>query len=653
MKKPGWIVFVLLTLISINKIKASSIMASDISWMCVGQDSFLVKLVVYRDCNGDAVATIPLQITCASTGSIISTVNFYPGTPVDVTPVCCTACTRCQNPDCSFPYGIHRYTMQVIIKLSNAGSCCNIKLSWQLCCRNSSITTGADGKNFYTEATLNRCQFPCDNSPSFSSYPVTMLCVGSEYQYFQEETDVDADYTGRPLDSITYAIVPPLQSATDSIAYSSPYSSAKPIYFYGFPDDKLTFPKGFHFIPELGELDFVPKKAEVTVMTIKVREYRKGKLIGEQRREMEFIVVTCTQNHLPTVKTPNNVRSKSTSGGSPVSFTFSTNDSDINDTLSISWNNNIPGATWSTTNGQSKHPTGTLTWTPTDAQASSLPYTFTVTARDDACPVRGSFTQAYQITVKPNPKARLIVSDSCNGLFYFLAERIQGSGPSYLWQGDNFVFNPKVGPFVWHKFSQYGIYPFTMTMTASGNSQGYFDTIFYFPIKAKLPKDTSLCKNANLHLKLNLDPVPRNYFVEWSSGNYIFRDVTKTDFTITVTGDSTLVANVYTSPSCWVAADTIHIKLLNCTSINDPEVRGHIKMSPNPASDHIVVSTDVPGMKFKTIAIYNNLGILLKQYSKIGANSFIINRDFTKSGMYFVRIWMMNGEVINQKLLWE
>jgi len=209
-----------------------------------------------------------------------------------------------------------------------------------------------------------------------------------------------------------------------------------------------------------------------------------------------------------------------------------------------------------------------------------------------------------------------------------------------LWQGDNFVFNPKVGPFVWHKFSQYGIYPFTMTMTASGNSQGYFDTIFYFPIKAKLPKDTSLCKKCQFASQAQSGSCSPQLFCRMEFWDYIFRDVTKTDFTITVTGDSTLVANVYTSPSCWVAADTIHIKLLNCTSINDPEVRGHIKMSPNPASDHIVVSTDVPGMKFKTIAIYNNLGILLKQYSKIGANSFIINRDFTKSGMYFVRIWI-------------
>jgi len=97
-------------------------MGAEITWTCIGQDSFLIKLVVYRDCNGITLGTSPTLVKCDTSGRIITSLNLSVGTPVDITPVCNSSCTRCQSTGCSFPYGVHRYTMQGLAILNGAAS---------------------------------------------------------------------------------------------------------------------------------------------------------------------------------------------------------------------------------------------------------------------------------------------------------------------------------------------------------------------------------------------------------------------------------------------------------------------------------------------------------------------------------------------------
>ncbi|MEI6579336.1 MAG: hypothetical protein WCN92_07705, partial [Eubacteriales bacterium] len=145
----------------------------------------------------------------------------------------------------------------------------------------------------------------------------------------------------------------------------------KAIYFWGFPNDALPPPRGIHLDPQTGDIQFRPMKSEVTVMVIKVKEYRNGVLIGEIRRDLQIIVIPCVSNTPPSISTPNGIRSKSVCAGETVTFTFSTSDPNTPDTVTISWNRAIPGASWTDNNGTVKHPTGNFSWTPTDAHVSS------------------------------------------------------------------------------------------------------------------------------------------------------------------------------------------------------------------------------------------------------------------------------------------
>lgn len=552
MKRLGLVLLLVLNLLAIDKVNASHLMGSDLTWKCVGQDSFLEKLVVYIDCNGVAFTSSSVDVYCASSGTFLKSLNFSAGTPVDVTPVCNTSCSRCQSSACTFPYGINKYTMQGIVNLGIAGSCCSIRLSSLLGSRNYPITTiaGSGSAYLYTEAKFNRCLSPCDNSPTFLNDPMSIVCVGQDVTLSQDILDIDLKSTGGLADSFTYEWAPALQDFNDSIQYASSYAYDKPVFFWGFPNASLPFPRGIHLDPASGDLQFRPMKAEVSVMTVKVNEFRNGVLIAELRREMQVMVITCINNNPPMITTPNNIRSKNVCAGNPISFVFSTTDPNVTDSVKISWNNAISGAVWTTTNGTAQHPTGTLTWTPTAADVSSLPYSFTVTAKDNACPIRASFIQSYQITVKPTPQANITKSDSGCGNFGFKANGIFGTGPIYTWIGNSFSFSPKVGALT-NAALMPGKNPYTMTMTANGCSTTYFDTIVADTfITNKLPEDTILCKGSTITLnsvvKFNSGPIT----MEWGSGNTSFGTRTGFNETFVVTQDTVIWSRASDSTGC-------------------------------------------------------------------------------------------------------
>jgi PKD repeat protein len=510
MRKTGLIVLILFSLLSIDNANAWCMVGANITWTCVGQDSFLVKEEVYMDCNGISLSTSQITFKCAATGTTITTLGVSPGTPIDVTPVCNTSCTRCSSMSCSFPYGFRRYTYQGIVNLNNAGSCCNIAISWEWCCRNYSITTGPGDQNFYIDAELNRCQNPCDNSPSFTNTPVMLVCSGQDFTFNHGALDTDVKSTGELADSLTYEWTEPLELANLAVTYTGQYAYDKPITFSGFPNASLALPQGFHLDPHTGDIQFRPTKAEITVMVLQVNEFRNGVKIGKIKRDLQMMVIACTSNNPPTISTPGNVRSISVFPGDTAIFNFTTSDANTNDSVSINWNNAIAGATWTSfNNGPSKNSSATLTWLPTFAQAGSLPYNFTVTAKDNVCPVKAQFTQSYQVNVSPVPIIKIdpIAKRCINGSIIKLNDFVTVNGKhttkgtwsspgAGLISGDS--FNPAVAGVStapgWKVKYEY-------TDSASGryNKDSAYITVYALP-KPNAGKDDTVCTGAKISL---------------------------------------------------------------------------------------------------------------------------------------------------------
>ena len=178
-------------------------------------------------------------------------------------------------------------------------------------------------------------------------------------------------------------------------------------------------PIGIFLDPETGDLIFTPTECgQEAVVVMQITEWRKnskGKYenVGITRRDMQFIVQNCPANNPP--KITNKVFKYSVCAGTQLCFDVTTEDKPFvppppaktpdPDTVNLTWNRGIPGATFTIKNTKAREKVGTFCWTPKKNQASDLPYTFTATAIDDACPKNAITTRSFSIVVKPLAEA--------------------------------------------------------------------------------------------------------------------------------------------------------------------------------------------------------------------------------------------------------
>ncbi|HCS20563.1 MAG TPA: hypothetical protein DIW47_08385 [Bacteroidetes bacterium] len=412
--KSCMILTLLIALAPANKAVASDIMGADMTYRCLGNDSFEFTTIVYKDCNANW--TIPANtynlfvsaIGCTYTQQTISPTLV---SCVDITPVCDGYCTKCNstcnsntsNSSCSFPYGIEKLTFKAIVYLGNT-SCCNFHIGYiGNSTRNTATTTCCNTDLFYTYVELDRCVTPCNSSPIFTNDPVGIICAGQDFAFNNGALDsLDGD-------SLSFELAPAMRSKTNQATYYGSFSYTKPLTFLGFPNANGTHPSGFHVDPVSGDLTFRPTQAnQIAVIVIKVTEWRKvggaWVKVGEMRRDMQFIVINCPNNAVPEIDPPYTFNACT---GQKICVDVVTDDANTNDTVRISWNKGIKGATFTNNNGAVKHAKGEVCWTPKESDISNIPYTFTIAAKDNACPVTGQSIRSFSIFVRETPKATI------------------------------------------------------------------------------------------------------------------------------------------------------------------------------------------------------------------------------------------------------
>lgn len=360
-------------------INASHVQGGNITYACLGGNQFEVTLALYRDCAGvsapTSVSINRKSVSCGINSNF--TLTAIPGTGIEVTPICPTSITQCSGG--TLP-GVQEYIYKGIVTLP---PCSDWVLSYSLCCRNSAINTIATpaSMNMYIEATLNNLAFPCNDSPTFSNRPVPFVCVGQPYCFNNGALDPDGD-------SLSYTLIPPRHTATVNVTYLPGYSATQPL--------ASTPPCSFN--PITGDMCVTPTLIQVSVFTVLVKEWRGGILVGSVMRDIQIRTITCT-NANPYLNGINNtgVYTMNACLGTPITFNIPTFDVNASQNVTLSWNAGIAGATMSL--GSGSRPTGVFTWTPTAADVSSIPHCFTVTVTDNNCPLFGSQTYSFCITV--------------------------------------------------------------------------------------------------------------------------------------------------------------------------------------------------------------------------------------------------------------
>ncbi len=382
-------ILIFIAALSVQKANASHITGSDISYRCIGGNQYEVSVTIYRDCSGISVSTSILVNVESPCGTQTVTCNQDPlQSGLEVSQLCPTALSTCQGGSYQ---GVEVYTYTGLVTLQP--NCGLYTFSYAECCRNTSTNIiNSTGIGYSVEATLNSDIVACESAPTFTSLPVPYFCVGQPVNYSHGAIDVDGD-------SLVYQLVYPLDDLGAPIAFNAPYTATDP----------MTTSTGFGFDTLTGQMTFTPTQQGVYVVDVFVSEYRNGVLIGTTMRDIQIVIINCS-NNAPAIN--NCLNTSNVTGavvtdcnsigvcpGQTVSFTISGYDAD-GQAVAVSSNiaASIPGATLTTTTvGGPDSVQVTFSWTPSGID-TGFRY-FTIQFEDNACPITGLQLFTYDITV--------------------------------------------------------------------------------------------------------------------------------------------------------------------------------------------------------------------------------------------------------------
>jgi len=534
----------------LQQASATHLMGSDIIYRCLGNSKYEITVRVYRDCNGVSLSQSNIIVSCSST--TLTLTNQTKVSVRDITGIDpnCPTQSRCQN---QWTYGIEEHVFRTTVDLS-AYNCCEWTISWQQQARNSNITTGQANQNFYTFATLNKCVTPCNSSPDFTNPPVAIVCHNQDFVFNNGALD-----TNDVGDSLSYSLAPALTGANASTTYNSQYSANNPLCYLGFPNKNLVWPAGFHLDPVTGDIMFRPTcMNQIAIIVIEVKEWRKVNgvmtVIGVTRRDMQIIVIPCPNNKVPKIKPPYSVQA---CVGQTTCIDIVTEDEDQGDTVKISWNRGIKGATFSNNNGQVKYASGKVCWTPTENDISNIPYTFTITAKDNSCsPFPGQSVRAFSIFVRETPEAEVTADVlSCGKVAIDHNTLKQYGGYRF-----NYVIRDSLNKAVWSSntkvdtaFLQPGWHQLFLNMQTSTPCFNIVVDSIFIPdfVQVTVPNDTFVCKGLPIDLLSQTKGGNSPYSYEWAR--------------MTDTGASTLIS---TSEQITVNNDSLEVYLIRVLDAN-------------------------------------------------------------------------------------
>lgn len=479
--------------------RATHLMGGDVAITNLGNDKFAIRVTAYRSCLG-----IPLGFSPINVKSACSNYNYSGAAgPIggeDITPVCKSGCTRCNSSGCNFPFGAQRYYFDDTISLKNV-NCCEFRVSWEQNARNSAITTGANDQNMYLESSFNKCLLK-GNTPAFEFNPIIITCKDRCVSRFQSARRVEGD-------SLVYSLADPLSAHNTPIPYISGYSAKAPFKYKGAPDIDADISKceGFHFNSQTGEMRFTPTNEDITVYAVNVQQWQKdstGKWnkVSEVRQDVQTAVISCPTNTAPTISGMDSTSDTKAflAIGKPVCFSVHSNDSDSKDSLSMRWNNSVPGATFDITNARLPH--GKFCWTPSKKDAGKT-YGFIVTVEEvNVCPLPTIVDKQFVLSVLDTfPAVKVSKNDSgCGGVCY--AVNASGNtGLTYEWKvngvkqtgtSSSFCYLlPTVGKYKIESIVKKGNYA----------TQVYVDSVSFKLPPANAGKDTMICRGDSFHLQ--------------------------------------------------------------------------------------------------------------------------------------------------------
>ncbi len=413
----------LLLLLAGTAAYANHLVGMDLFYTWVSGNTYKITLIAYADCGSasstSAYAALPTnspEIHIYNGATYISTIRLAiqpPSTGVEITPVCPAdiANTQCTNITYTIP-GIKKFVYSGNYTLPGTSTVWRFLFTGQMtgsiAGRALSITNISSLPVTSTQLvdTLNNTTAN-NSSPVLSNIPTPFFCNDHDDNYNPGAIDPNGD-------SLRFYLVHGQNGSTTSVpgglvTYLGGYSGTAPLAVTSMTFDQRT-----------GQIAFHPSMLQRSLVVYNIREFRGGTFIGSSQREMTFLVQTCT-NTPPTgalnsatagvIDNPTNFHICRNSG--PFSIFMNPTQADTTNNITVTVAGLPSGCTFTTVANGTPHPRCTISWTSTGVTPGV--YTFYVTFTDNNCPLAGTQTIAYTISIIPEPlvTATLISAGSC------------------------------------------------------------------------------------------------------------------------------------------------------------------------------------------------------------------------------------------------
>jgi PKD repeat protein len=275
-----------------TSLQASHITGGSMTYECLGNNQYKVKMTLFRDCN-----TVSQHIV-SPTFDNLSNFTIYNNsstTPIQTivapyTPILGTLPnSSLQNcllqPNSCFDSTIYEFT--VTLPYDSSG----YHIAYQRCCReNSIVNLNNPGQTGMTLSVFisNEAQLSCNNSPVFSAPSRMISCVNTPIQFDFGATDSDGD-------SLVYSLCSPFLGATPSNPIPS-MTSAPPFSNVNYkPNFSASQPfTGSVLIDhQTGMITGTVSTTGLYVLSVCVDEYQNGVWLGRITKDIQVLFVNC------------------------------------------------------------------------------------------------------------------------------------------------------------------------------------------------------------------------------------------------------------------------------------------------------------------------------------------------------------------------
>lgn len=398
------IIFILSLLLP-STTKASHAAGGELIYEWVSDSTYRFYFKFYRDCSGSiesSTQTLTYTNTCTNQNynATMTKIALLPGGVTNGSPVspgCPAFPTKCLSSTSIIPgYREWWYSVQITLP----ARCSMWRFSTNVSVRNPSMNLSGTPL-FYVEATLNNLVAQGNSSPFFSVKPVPYVCINESYSYNNGGVDPNGD-------SLVFSNIIPLQGLSTNCVFQTKTPALN------VTTNPFQTSNSFTISATTGQIGFTPTEQGAQTITVLVREYRAGVLIGSVMRDVQIQVLACTSTVMTaTPKTVTFVNAQSTGGqiracaGKAFGFCFDVSTPDTSKRLVVIDNHTVsaPGSTVIYNTQYDDSLRGCFSWIP--ALSDTGLKVFTVSVKDSTCTPPGIiFTQTFVIPIYITPSVK-------------------------------------------------------------------------------------------------------------------------------------------------------------------------------------------------------------------------------------------------------